>query len=549
MMATLMTYWVGLSAVAAMAAYLLDFARRRTGGALRWIWVFALLVGSAAPLVRPAIRATGRLLSRPTSTVQVPDGDTRVPVRMDRPERESGHAAARAPLSRLDLPLLALWLCASLAMAVVLGRAALRLRTLRRQWVPATVAGHRVLIAPHTGPAVAGMGERHIVLPAWALTAPEEQQRLMLLHEREHVQAGDPWLLLLALVVLVALPWSPVLWWVARRLRAAVEIDCDARVLHHAPDVDDYGALLLQVARRRSGRTDEPLLLPATALLHPTHLLEERIHMMTSNRRTRRSLITSLALTAVVVVPAVGLATTVPSPRMEPIRLGLSWSEDSATVLRARSMMKTALRRLVGAQEAYFAEHGRYAPDIAALATLAKSPPFVPPHGLTLRLIWAAPNAWSASATSPEAPGISCTDFVAFVPERGYPLTAREKQIGEEGAPVCDGDRPIQRTTWLAYARESVKWGLENANKRQEAFRARTGAFSDSAFTNWKRFDPDVHVRYLSMSPTSWSAEATFERAPGKSCVIWAGDRPGQLPVTKAGKLSEAAGKAVCDEL
>ncbi|UUZ52386.1 hypothetical protein LP419_22985 [Massilia sp. H-1] len=43
--------------------------------------------------------------------------------------------------------------------------------------------------------------------------------------------ARDPQLLGLALLVLVAMPWNLPMWWQLRRLRHAIEVDCDARVL------------------------------------------------------------------------------------------------------------------------------------------------------------------------------------------------------------------------------------------------------------------------------------------------------------------------------
>jgi TonB family protein len=52
----------------------------------------------------------------------------------------------------------------------------------------------------------------------------------------------------LAGVLLVATPWNPLLWWQFRRLRAAIEMDCDRRVLRGRPgDRRAYGELLLEV--------------------------------------------------------------------------------------------------------------------------------------------------------------------------------------------------------------------------------------------------------------------------------------------------------------
>src|SRR6185437_16360485 len=100
-------------------------------------------------------------------------------------------------------------------------------------------------VAPDTGPAVAGWLRPRIVLPAWALHASRGDLELIVLHESEHIRARDPRLLFYAAAMVVLLPWNVVLWWLVHLLRLAIELDCDARVLRHAPDVAAYGALLI----------------------------------------------------------------------------------------------------------------------------------------------------------------------------------------------------------------------------------------------------------------------------------------------------------------
>jgi TonB family protein len=97
----------------------------------------------------------------------------------------------------------------------------------------------------------------------------------MLAHEDEHVQAHDPWLLSAATALLVLAPWNLVLWWQLRRLRLAVEMDCDARVLARGGAAPAYGDLLLRVGRRRAR-----LPLGAPALGEPASFLARRIRRM-----------------------------------------------------------------------------------------------------------------------------------------------------------------------------------------------------------------------------------------------------------------------------
>ena len=53
-------------------------------------------------------------------------------------------------------------------------------------------------------------------------------------------------------------PWNPALWLIVKRLRLAIEIDCDARVLAgRRSDVRDYGMLLLTVGSRPGRATLE----------------------------------------------------------------------------------------------------------------------------------------------------------------------------------------------------------------------------------------------------------------------------------------------------
>jgi hypothetical protein len=73
-------------------------------------------------------------------------------------------------------------------------------------------------------------------------------------------------------------PWNPAAWWQLRRLRLAMEVDCDSRVLARRADVRAYGTLLLEVGRRTSGAR----LVGAAAFSEPRSFLERRIRIMTS---------------------------------------------------------------------------------------------------------------------------------------------------------------------------------------------------------------------------------------------------------------------------
>ncbi|HEX6306933.1 MAG TPA: TonB family protein, partial [Longimicrobiales bacterium] len=187
------------------------------------------------------------------------------------------------------------WLVMSAAVLVYLGVTLLHLDRARRRWRPAEVDGARVLVAAATGPAAVGIRRAMVVVPAWALELEGELRSLLMRHERAHVDAGDPRLLLAGVVLLAAMPWNPLVWLQLVRLRNAIELDCDARVLSSGASPERYGSLLLEVGRRRSRHA---LLLATFA--EPRILLEHRIRRIaqwpTARSRARAALFTSAAL-------------------------------------------------------------------------------------------------------------------------------------------------------------------------------------------------------------------------------------------------------------
>jgi TonB-dependent SusC/RagA subfamily outer membrane receptor len=110
------------------------------------------------------------------------------------------------------------------------------------------------------------------------LRSPVEQ-RLILNHEAAHVDAGDPILLGVACVLVALVPWNPALWIVLARLRLAIELDCDARVLRAGVSPRSYGTLLVDVAERASR-----MRFAATALADDASHLHQRILAMQSRR-------------------------------------------------------------------------------------------------------------------------------------------------------------------------------------------------------------------------------------------------------------------------
>ena len=102
-------------------------------------------------------------------------------------------------------------------------------------------------------------------------------QSAVIAHEQSHLDARDPQLFTLALALLVFMPWNLPLWWQLRRLRYAIEVDCDARVLQGGIDPTHYGETLISVGERQSAYIGA-----VAAMSESKSFLEERIRIMIS---------------------------------------------------------------------------------------------------------------------------------------------------------------------------------------------------------------------------------------------------------------------------
>lgn len=302
-----MAFLVVVSALTGAAAWMADAGLRRLGMASRWAWLVALAAG---PVLLVAawlgVPAAGSGVGGPLGAVPV----------VELPGLVVGEDVGGWGLPWLGGLLAAVWGLSVLALAAALFRAHRTLARERRGWQPVTVLGREVLVSPDRGPAVAGLRSGWMVLPGWAADLPEAELRLVLVHEEEHLRAGDPLALAMGLGLLLVAPWNPVAWWQLRRLRTAMEVDCDARVLARHPDRRTYGASLLSVASRASGPS-----LALAAFSERSTSLEERILTMTrSNSRTTKALGALLVLLAALVgVQACGVDSPMASaPEVDP---------------------------------------------------------------------------------------------------------------------------------------------------------------------------------------------------------------------------------------
>jgi bla regulator protein BlaR1 len=272
-----------LLSIAALAAGQVASARRASG---RWIWTLAIAGSLVLPTAIPSVSVTLPAVFTPggaakqlalrdmTSAALMPS--TWVP----------RQAEAAATAVDIDLVLRRAWMLMSGGLLGVYAASAAYLSWRKRHWREASMAGMQVCVSADIGPAVVGLLRPQIVVPGWLGDLPVHQQRLVLAHEQSHLDAGDSRLLALSLLLLAAMPWNLPLWWQWRRLRQAIEIDCDARVLGQGHDVQLYGTALIDIGARGGAFAGA-----ATAMVESASLLERRIRIMVGkpSRWTRRA--------------------------------------------------------------------------------------------------------------------------------------------------------------------------------------------------------------------------------------------------------------------
>ena len=130
------------------------------------------------------------------------------------------------------------------------------------------VDGVKATLTETLGPSTMGVWRPRVLLPRWVLALPAERRRYVVRHEEEHRRARDAALLMVASVLVALMPWNLPLWWHLRRLRLAVEMDCDRRVVAALGDAVGYGELLLDVAAAASrGPRLQPALLGGSGML------------------------------------------------------------------------------------------------------------------------------------------------------------------------------------------------------------------------------------------------------------------------------------------
>jgi hypothetical protein len=245
---------------------------------------------------------------------------------------------------------------------------------------------------------------------------------------------------------------------------------------------------------------------------------------------------------------------------------------DAAAAGRSFDAIRRSLRRVVVAQETYYAENGVYTDELARLGVR-------PEGGTQMRFLWLTRTGWAASGTHPDVPGRDCVIYVGR--DHGPPTTLHDVRTGREGTPVCDvlpaarrrsaastvaaqpppgapqsaaGAAPALPDTGSALDAVEptiqMRVDLRNLVRSQDSYFGTQGIYSrrTEPFALQYLWHRGVAIKILSANDASWAARATHVSRPGKSCVIWLGP-VAQRPVTEQQKRSpEQPGTPVCDD-
>lgn len=302
MTAAFLLSWIAVAVVmSALIAAAAMAAQRLAVRAMpvRMIWAAAMLAMIGVTFTQPLRRAAAieRIEGPTPSALRLTAVESAPPSPLEQMLASLRHAPSRAidqvigsasfvaqqlpPAMRVGV--LFIWPGATALITVILLGSYRRQRALLRRAVPREMAGAVVHVSADTGPAVIGAATPAIVVPAWLLARTETEQRLVVAHESAHIAAHDPQLLLAGCVCVALMPWNPAAWFALARLRLAIELDCDARVLARGTDTRQYGQLLIEM----SAAAPSPAIpLGAPAFSYRASHLERRLRTMTA-RPTR----------------------------------------------------------------------------------------------------------------------------------------------------------------------------------------------------------------------------------------------------------------------
>ena len=224
----------------------------------------------------------------------------------------------------------------------------------------------------------------------------------------------------------------------------------------------------------------------------------------------------------------------------------------------AFGQIRRGLRRLVAAEQGFYAENGAYTEDLERMGYRAEG-------RTAVKFLWLKRDGWAASGTHPALPGMDCVVYVGRA--NAAPTSLKYVRSAREGVVVCDDTPPARRTANapappapapvdtasaldLVNPVVQMRVDLRNLVHSQNAYFQTQGIYS-------RRTEPlalqylwhrGVTIRVLTADGSSWAARASHARRPGKSCVVWYGAVPARPATEAQRKIPEEAGVPVCDD-
>ena len=301
-------YLVMILAIISGSALAVERIGRSYGFETRWTWAAALAVSLTLPLALSSmLKRPAMVVTTSASQQKAVAGNYRADARLA-PVASPALTLAGSVSQRFDSALEVAWLISSFAVTVTLLGGLWYGDRRRRHWKKSSIGHTAILVARDTGPATVGLLHPQIVIPEWLLAAAPGELELVIAHERRHIEARDNLLLTFGLGLATLMPWNAILWWQVRRLRLAIEVDCDSRVLRGSPDVRRYAKALVAVSLRRSA-----CLVGLSAAPRSISSIERRLHIMSTPKvRGWRASSAALAVLAVGVVATCFLITRRP---------------------------------------------------------------------------------------------------------------------------------------------------------------------------------------------------------------------------------------------
>ena len=354
----LLLYVAFVLTLAAAMGWAIEAVLRQLGRPSRWAWLAASAVALALTARattgtrdEPVIASYARIAMPAASEVASPEWS---PLQLMREAIANAVTAVgsiadgvvRTIPGRVTSLAGACWLAASILALVMLVLVHLRLRRSRRDWAGAELFGTPVRIAPDVGPAVVGVTRPQIVIPRWLLGRSSSEQQLVIAHEREHLGARDHLLLGAGTLVVALVPWHPAAWWMLSRLRLAIELDCDARVLRRGVPARTYGTLLIDLADRCTG-----FRVGATALADEGSHLERRLLAMKTTKTKRSYLRAGMLGSAAALMLLAACEAKVPTgPEIEAMDVASATKAVASTRMMEKTRLDSAIFYVDGRQ-------------------------------------------------------------------------------------------------------------------------------------------------------------------------------------------------------